>query len=140
MSHRSGLDGPVESWAGFLKSCHHQVIVMSGHETIRVLEVGVDAPLPVDNTGKTVETATPSAGGEAPMSCPPEPSETGKEGGEQNVEKAHGNSGGEVKMIPEVIPAPVPGVIPFSQMTSQQTQTLTPVTVQAAPQNAAAFE
>ncbi|XP_060108673.1 POU domain, class 6, transcription factor 1 [Heteronotia binoei] len=114
---------------------NEQVIVMSGHETIRVLEVGVDAPLPVENTGKTLETTTTaSVGGEAPVSCLPKPSETGRERVEQPTEKTQANSGGEVKTLPEITPAPVPGVIPFSQVTSQQTQTLTPVTVQTAPQ------
>ncbi|XP_062975798.1 POU domain, class 6, transcription factor 1 [Elgaria multicarinata webbii] len=112
---------------------NEQVIVMSGHETIRVLEVGVDAPLPVDNEGKTLKTTT-ATGGEAPVSCPPESSETRREEAEQTQEKACGESGGEVKTLPELPPAPIPGAVPFSQVTSQQTQTLTPVTVQAAPQ------
>lgn len=43
-------------------------------------------------------------------------------------------SPGEVKALPEITPAPIPGIVPFSQVTSQQTQTLTPVTLQAAPQ------
>ncbi|XP_061470944.1 POU domain, class 6, transcription factor 1 isoform X2 [Rhineura floridana] len=105
---------------------------MSGHETIRVLEVGVDAPLPVENKGKTQKATT--VAGEAPVSCAPESSETRREELEQNPEKASGESGGEVKALPEITPVPAPGVIPFSQVTSQQTQTLTPVTVQAAPQ------
>ncbi|XP_044299092.1 POU domain, class 6, transcription factor 1 isoform X2 [Varanus komodoensis] len=110
---------------------NEQVIVMSSHETIRVLEVGVDAPLPVEKEGKALETAAPER--EAPVSCPPESSKT-REEVEQNSEKACGESGGEVKTLPEIPSAPIPGVVPFSQVTSQQTQTLTPVTVQAAPQ------
>lgn len=43
-------------------------------------------------------------------------------------------SQGEVKTLPEVTPAPISGVLPFNQVTSQQTQTITPITVQAAPQ------
>ncbi|XP_032994339.1 POU domain, class 6, transcription factor 1 [Lacerta agilis] len=112
---------------------NEQVIVMSGHETIRVLEVGVDAPIPVENEGKTLKTAAATRE-EAPVSCPPEPSEMGREGVEQNPAKASGESGGEVKALPEITPAPIPGIVPFSQVTSQQTQTLTPVTLQAAPQ------
>uniref|UniRef100_A0A670HME7 POU class 6 homeobox 1 n=1 Tax=Podarcis muralis TaxID=64176 RepID=A0A670HME7_PODMU len=112
---------------------NEQVIVMSGHETIRVLEVGVDAPVPVENEGKTLKTASATRE-EAPVSCPPEPSEMGREGVEQNPTKASGESGGEVKALPEITPAPIPGIVPFSQVTSQQTQTLTPVTLQAAPQ------
>ncbi|XP_053151127.1 POU domain, class 6, transcription factor 1 [Hemicordylus capensis] len=113
---------------------NEQVIVMSSHETIRVLEVGVDAPLPVGNEGNNTLKTTMAAGGEAPVSCPPESHETGREGVEQNPEKACGESGGEAKTLPDITPAPVPGVVPFSQVTSQQTQTLTPITVQAAPQ------
>ncbi|XP_066473934.1 POU domain, class 6, transcription factor 1 [Tiliqua scincoides] len=112
---------------------NEQVIVMSGHETIRVLEVGVDAPLAAENEGKT-QTTEAEAGKEGPANCPPVSSEQRKEGIEQNPEKACGESGGEVKTLPEITHAPVPGVVPFSQVTSQQTQTLTPVTVQAAPQ------
>ncbi|XP_072847172.2 POU domain, class 6, transcription factor 1 isoform X1 [Pogona vitticeps] len=112
---------------------NEQVIVMSGHETIRVLEVGVDAPLPAENEEKTKKT-TAAGGGEAPTSCPPESNETGRETVEPNSEKACGESGGEVKSLPEVTPAPIPGVLPFNQVTSQQTQTITPVTVQTTPQ------
>ncbi|NWY07950.1 PO6F1 factor, partial [Nothoprocta ornata] len=47
-----------------------QVIVMSGHETIRVLEVGVDTPLPAEEARKALEmpareTARGSPGGAA---------------------------------------------------------------------------
>uniref|UniRef100_A0A8D0BTF7 POU class 6 homeobox 1 n=1 Tax=Salvator merianae TaxID=96440 RepID=A0A8D0BTF7_SALMN len=119
---------------------NEQVIVMSGHETIRVLEVGVDASLPVENEVKSLKTTSATTttgeggGGSAPVSCPPESSEAGKAGREQKPEKTCGEAGGEVKSLPETTPVPTPGVIPFSQVTSQQTQTLTPVTVQAAPQ------
>ncbi|EPY75154.1 hypothetical protein Cadr_000016845 [Camelus dromedarius] len=34
---------------------NEQVIVMSGHETIRVLEVGVDAQVPAEEEGKVLE-------------------------------------------------------------------------------------
>nr|XP_020640240.1 POU domain, class 6, transcription factor 1 isoform X3 [Pogona vitticeps] len=112
---------------------NEQVIVMSGHETIRVLEVGVDAPLPAENEEKT-KKITAAGGGEAPTSCPPESNETGRETVEPNSEKACGESGGEVKSLPEVTPAPIPGILPFNQVTSQQTQTITPVTVQTTPQ------
>nr|XP_060618790.1 POU domain, class 6, transcription factor 1 isoform X1 [Anolis sagrei ordinatus] len=112
---------------------NEQVIVMSGHETIRVLEVGVDAPLPADDEGKTMKT-TSAAEGEDNKSCPAEPNGTGREGAEQNSEKVCGESEREVKTLPEVAPAAIPGMLPFNQVTNQQTQTLTPVTVQAAPQ------
>lgn len=74
---------------------------MSGHETIRVLEVGVDAPTPVENEGKTVETT--AATRTAPVSCPSESSKTGNEGIEQNTEKAHGESGGKEYFVLEKI-------------------------------------
>uniref|UniRef100_G1KM22 Uncharacterized protein n=1 Tax=Anolis carolinensis TaxID=28377 RepID=G1KM22_ANOCA len=112
---------------------NEQVIVMSGHETIRVLEVGVDAPLPTDDEGRIMKT-TSVTGGEDNKSCPPEPNGTGREAAEQNSEKVCGESEREVKTLPEVAPAPIPGMLPFNQVTNQQTQTLTPVTVQAAPQ------
>ncbi|XP_042305374.1 POU domain, class 6, transcription factor 1 [Sceloporus undulatus] len=112
---------------------NEQVIVMSGHETIRVLEVGVDAPLPEKNEGKTVKQ-TAVAGGEDHGSSPLKPSGTGREEAEKNTEKVCRESGGEAKTLPEVAPAPIPGVLPFSQVTSHQTPTLTPVTVQATPQ------
>ncbi|XP_008101739.2 POU domain, class 6, transcription factor 1 isoform X1 [Anolis carolinensis] len=112
---------------------NEQVIVMSGHETIRVLEVGVDAPLPTDDEGRIMKT-TSVTGGEDNKSCPPEPNGTGREAAEQNSEKVCGESEREVKTLPEVAPAPIPGMLPFNQVTNQQTQTLTPVAVQAAPQ------
>lgn len=37
--------------------CSVQVIVMSGHETIRVLEVGVDAQMPTDEESRGLEGA-----------------------------------------------------------------------------------
>ncbi|KAM6472823.1 POU domain, class 6, transcription factor 1 isoform 3-T3 [Liasis olivaceus] len=113
---------------------NEQVIVMSGHETIRVLEVGVDAPLSVKNEGQTLKATAAAAGGESSANCPLESSKTGQEGVQQNPEKACRESGGEVKALPEITPVPIPGIVPFSQVTSQPTQTLTPVTVQAAPQ------
>ncbi|KAH0629094.1 hypothetical protein JD844_010914 [Phrynosoma platyrhinos] len=112
---------------------NEQVIVMSGHETIRVLEVDVDAPLPAENEEKTVKLPA-MAGVKDHGSCPPEPSGTRQEEVEKNTEKACRESGGEAKTLPEVAPASIPGVLPFSQVTSQQTPTLTPVTVQATPQ------
>uniref|UniRef100_A0A8C5SRM4 Uncharacterized protein n=1 Tax=Laticauda laticaudata TaxID=8630 RepID=A0A8C5SRM4_LATLA len=113
---------------------NEQVIVMSGHETIRVLEVGVDAPVSIKNEGKTLKATDAAAGGEDSANCPPESSKTGQERVQQNPEKACRESIGEVKALPEITPVPIPGIVPFSQVTSQPTPTLTPVTVQAAPQ------
>ncbi|XP_013363950.1 PREDICTED: POU domain, class 6, transcription factor 1 [Chinchilla lanigera] len=50
---------------------NEQVIVMSGHETIRVLEVGVDAQLPAEEEGKGLESVAaenPQGGGPAEAS------------------------------------------------------------------------
>ncbi|KAM3848516.1 POU domain, class 6, transcription factor 1 isoform 2-T4 [Vipera latastei] len=113
---------------------NEQVIVMSGHETIRVLEVGVDAPVSIKNEGKTLKATDAAAGGEDSANCPPESSKTGQERAQESPEKACRESSGEVKALPEVTPVPIPGIVPFSQVTSQPTPTLTPVTVQAAPQ------
>ncbi|XP_013927078.1 PREDICTED: POU domain, class 6, transcription factor 1 [Thamnophis sirtalis] len=113
---------------------NEQVIVMSGHETIRVLEVGVDAPVSIKNEGKTLKATDAAAGGEDSANCPPESSKTGQERVPQSPEKACRESSGEIKALPEITPVPIPGIVPFSQMTSQPTPTLTPVTVQAAPQ------
>lgn len=77
---------------------------MSGHETIRVLEVGVDAPVPVENEGKTLKTASATRE-EAPVSCPPEPSEMGREGVEQNPTKASGESGGKRHFVRSFFPS-----------------------------------
>ncbi|XP_029140925.1 POU domain, class 6, transcription factor 1 [Protobothrops mucrosquamatus] len=111
---------------------NEQVIVMSGHETIRVLEVGVDAPVSIKNEGKTLKATDAAAGGEDSANCPPESSKTGQERAQESPEKACRES--SVKALPEVTPVPIPGIVPFSQVTSQPTPTLTPVTVQAAPQ------
>uniref|UniRef100_A0A8C2QE86 POU domain protein n=1 Tax=Cricetulus griseus TaxID=10029 RepID=A0A8C2QE86_CRIGR len=52
---------------------NEQVIVMSGHETIRVLEVGVDAPLPAEEESKGLESVAADvsrSGGPAEASEP----------------------------------------------------------------------
>nr|XP_048687894.1 uncharacterized protein LOC125627635 isoform X3 [Caretta caretta] len=109
---------------------NEQVIVMSSHETIRVLEVGVDAPLPAEDDGKALE---PTAG-EVASSCPVETSEPGREDVQANLETTCGGTTGEVKSLPGIAPASVSSVTTFSPATSQPTQTLTPLAVQAAPQ------
>ncbi|XP_059103555.1 POU domain, class 6, transcription factor 1 isoform X3 [Peromyscus eremicus] len=52
---------------------NEQVIVMSGHETIRVLEVGVDAQLPAEEESKRLESVAadgPQSGGSTEASEP----------------------------------------------------------------------
>nr|XP_048687895.1 transcription factor CP2 isoform X4 [Caretta caretta] len=119
---------PLRSYLRF--AVCFQVIVMSSHETIRVLEVGVDAPLPAEDDGKALE---PTAG-EVASSCPVETSEPGREDVQANLETTCGGTTGEVKSLPGIAPASVSSVTTFSPATSQPTQTLTPLAVQAAPQ------
>uniref|UniRef100_H0WXF9 POU domain protein n=1 Tax=Otolemur garnettii TaxID=30611 RepID=H0WXF9_OTOGA len=90
-----------------------QVIVMSGHETIRVLEVGVDAQLPTEEEGKGLE----------------------------NVAAEGSQSGGPAEASgPEPLSLPQANsciqTVAGSQAPSQPqaSQTLTPLAVQAAPQ------
>lgn len=72
---------------------------MSGHETIRVLEVGVDAPVSIKNEGKTLKATDAAAGGEDSANCPPESSKTGQERVQQNPEKACRESSGKWHFI-----------------------------------------
>ncbi|KAJ7317764.1 hypothetical protein JRQ81_003926, partial [Phrynocephalus forsythii] len=97
------------------------VIVMSGHETIRVLEVGVDAPLPTENEAKTKKTM--AAGGEVSASCPPGSHETGRERGEQSPKKACGGSSVVTGVMVPAGAVTQPLLIPISiagQVASQQ--------------------
>uniref|UniRef100_A0A8D0L587 Uncharacterized protein n=1 Tax=Sphenodon punctatus TaxID=8508 RepID=A0A8D0L587_SPHPU len=105
-----------------LSLCFFQVIVMSSHETIRVLEVGVDAPLPAEEEeGKTLETMTAPPG---EVLCRPESL------------TLFPLPPGEAKPLPGIapVPVPVPAITTFSQVPAQPTQTLTPIAVQATPQ------
>nr|XP_033795644.1 POU domain, class 6, transcription factor 1 isoform X3 [Geotrypetes seraphini] len=56
---------------------NEQVIVMSGHETIRVLEVGVDAPAQTEEAGKSFEASTLDTPGS--QSYPAEACDPGRE-------------------------------------------------------------
>uniref|UniRef100_A0A8C8VNJ4 POU class 6 homeobox 1 n=1 Tax=Pelusios castaneus TaxID=367368 RepID=A0A8C8VNJ4_9SAUR len=109
---------------------NEQVIVMSSHETIRVLEVGVDAPLPVEDDGKALETAV----GEVASGCPVETSEPGRGDVQPNLETACGETTGDVKPLPGVAPTSIASVTTFSQAPGQQTQAIAPLAVQTAPQ------
>ncbi|XP_074917378.1 POU domain, class 6, transcription factor 1 isoform X5 [Chelonoidis abingdonii] len=109
---------------------NEQVIVMSSHETIRVLEVGVDAPLPAEDDGKALEATA----GEVASSCPVETSEPGREDVQPNLETTCGGTTGEIKSLPGMAPTSVSSVTTFNPATSQPTQTLAPLAVQATPQ------
>ncbi|KAM6216029.1 POU domain, class 6, transcription factor 1 isoform 2-T2 [Rhynchocyon petersi] len=120
MDPEPGPDAPL--------TVNEQVIVMSGHETIRVLEVGVDAQLPAEEEGKGLEgvAAEGSQGG-----GPPKAGEPISEAGPPDS-----STEATVKSLPEIPPSPAPAVATFSQAPSQPqaSQTLTPLAVQAAPQ------
>ncbi|XP_050781417.1 POU domain, class 6, transcription factor 1 isoform X3 [Gopherus flavomarginatus] len=109
---------------------NEQVIVMSSHETIRVLEVGVDAPLPAEDDGKALEATA----GEVASSCPVETSEPGREDVQPNLETTCGGTTGEIKSLPGMAPTSVSSVTTFNPAMSQPTQTLAPLAVQATPQ------
>nr|XP_042102650.1 POU domain, class 6, transcription factor 1 isoform X2 [Ovis aries] len=109
---------------------NEQVIVMSGHETIRVLEVGVDAQIPAEEEGKALEavaTEGSQSGG---------PAEAGEAAGEAGPDNPDSSVEATVKSLPGMPSSPAPAVATFSQAPCQPqaSQTLTPLAVQAAPQ------
>ncbi|XP_027398689.1 POU domain, class 6, transcription factor 1 isoform X1 [Bos indicus x Bos taurus] len=109
---------------------NEQVIVMSGHETIRVLEVGVDAQIPAEEEGKALEavaTEGSQSGG---------PAEAGEAAGEAGPDNPDSSMEATVKSLPGMPSSPAPAVATFSQAPCQPqaSQTLTPLAVQAAPQ------
>ncbi|XP_031506338.1 POU domain, class 6, transcription factor 1 isoform X6 [Papio anubis] len=117
---------------------NEQVIVMSGHETIRVLEVGVDAQLPAEEESKGLEgvAAEGSQSGD-----PAEASQAAGKAGPDNLGSSAEATGTRpspppVKSPPGIPPSPAPAIATFSQAPSQPqtSQTLTPLAVQAAPQ------
>lgn len=110
---------------------NEQVIVMSGHETIRVLEVGVDAQLPAEEEGKGLEAVT------AEGSHRGDPAEASEPAGEAGPDKPEAPAEATAKSLPGIPPSPAPAIATFSQAPSQPqaaSQTLTPLAVQAAPQ------
>ncbi|XP_036063977.1 POU domain, class 6, transcription factor 1 [Onychomys torridus] len=109
---------------------NEQVIVMSGHETIRVLEVGVDAQLPAEEESKGLESVAADgtqSGGST------EASEPAGEAGPHDPDRSAEST---VKSLPGIPPCPASAITTFSQAPSQPqaSQTLTPLAVQAAPQ------
>ncbi|VFV44698.1 Hypothetical predicted protein [Lynx pardinus] len=109
---------------------NEQVIVMSGHETIRVLEVGVDAQISAEEEGKGLE------GVAAEGSQSRGPAEASEPAGEAGPDNPDSSAEATVKSLPGIPPSPAPAVATFSQAPSQPqaSQTLTPLAVQAAPQ------
>ncbi|GAB0201381.1 POU domain, class 6, transcription factor 1 [Grus japonensis] len=108
---------------------NEQVIVMSSHETIRVLEVGVDAPLPAEEDRKALEMAP----GEVARGSPGETGPPGREDVPASTPSS-GEAAGKAKPAAGASPSTVPSVGTFSHATSQQPQTLAPLAVQATPQ------
>uniref|UniRef100_A0A7N5K5A7 POU class 6 homeobox 1 n=1 Tax=Ailuropoda melanoleuca TaxID=9646 RepID=A0A7N5K5A7_AILME len=109
---------------------NEQVIVMSGHETIRVLEVGVDAQISAEEEGKGLE------GVAAERSQSRGPGEASEPAGEAGPDNPDSSAEATVKSLPGIPPSPAPALATFSQAPSQPqaSQTLTPLAVQAAPQ------
>ncbi|XP_073738088.1 POU domain, class 6, transcription factor 1 isoform X3 [Callorhinus ursinus] len=103
---------------------------MSGHETIRVLEVGVDAQISAEEEGKGLE------GVAAEGSQSRDPGEASEPAGEAGPDNPDSAAEATVKSLPGIPPSPAPAVATFSQAPSQPqaSQTLAPLTVQAAPQ------
>ncbi|XP_059538858.1 POU domain, class 6, transcription factor 1 isoform X5 [Myotis daubentonii] len=109
---------------------NEQVIVMSGHETIRVLEVGVDAQVPAEEEGRGLE-------GVAAEGCQSGgPAEASEPAGEAGPDNPDSSAEATVKSLPGIPSSPAPAVATFSQPPSQPqaSQTLTPLAIQAAPQ------
>ncbi|XP_019479463.1 PREDICTED: POU domain, class 6, transcription factor 1 isoform X2 [Hipposideros armiger] len=109
---------------------NEQVIVMSGHETIRVLEVGVDAQIPAEEEGKGLESVVAKG---SQSGGPAEASELAGEAGRENPDSS---AEATVKSLPVIPSSPAPALATFSQAPNQPqtSQTLTPLAVQAAPQ------
>ncbi|XP_049978435.1 POU domain, class 6, transcription factor 1 isoform X3 [Alexandromys fortis] len=109
---------------------NEQVIVMSGHETIRVLEVGVDAQLPAEEESKGLESVA------ADGSQSRGPAEAGEPAAEAGQRDPDHSAEATVKSLPGIPPIPAPAIATFSQAPSQPqaSQTLTPLALQTAPQ------
>ncbi|XP_064899525.1 POU domain, class 6, transcription factor 1 isoform X1 [Columba livia] len=111
---------------------NEQVIVMSGHETIRVLEVGVDAPLPPDDEDARAAPAAPGerAGG-SPRDSGPPGTEDVPPSTPSTPSPGSGEAAGKSKAA-ATSPGAVPSAGPSGPPPAQQP--LAPLAVQAAPQ------
>ncbi|NXL40015.1 PO6F1 factor, partial [Glaucidium brasilianum] len=83
---------------------HLQVIVMSSHETIRVLEVGVDTPLPAEEDRKALEIPP----GEVARGSPRETGHPGRE--DNNPPSTQSSCSGEAAGKSPPAPGLVPGL------------------------------
>ncbi|XP_031459141.1 POU domain, class 6, transcription factor 1 [Phasianus colchicus] len=106
---------------------NEQVIVMSGHETIRVLEVGVDAA-PQGEEERRAAAVPP--GGSDLQESPAR--DAGTEDGQPGTETQRGTETAGKAKPPTGAPAGTTGTV--SPSSSQQPQPLAPLAVQAAPQ------
>ncbi|XP_068777689.1 POU domain, class 6, transcription factor 1 [Struthio camelus] len=110
---------------------NEQVIVMSSHETIRVLEVGVDAPLPAEEERKALEMPAR----EVVRGLPGETTDPAREDVPPSAETSgSGDAAGKAKAAPGAASASVASAGTFGQAPSQQPQPMAPLAVQAAPQ------
>ncbi|XP_025933992.1 POU domain, class 6, transcription factor 1 [Apteryx rowi] len=110
---------------------NEQVIVMSSHETIRVLEVGVDAPLPAEEDRKALEMPAR----EVARGSPGETADPAREDVPPSAETSgSGDTAGKAKAAPGAASAGVASAGTFGQAPSQQPQPMAPLAVQAAPQ------
>ncbi|XP_054254662.1 POU domain, class 6, transcription factor 1 [Indicator indicator] len=108
---------------------NEQVIVMSSHETIRVLEVGVDTPLPAEDDQKALEMPPREVAQSSP-------GESGHQGGEEDIPAStRSSSSGEAagKAKPVAPPSTVPSAGTFSHAASQPPPVAS-LAVQATPQ------
>ncbi|KAM4795030.1 POU domain, class 6, transcription factor 1 [Rhinophrynus dorsalis] len=104
-----------------LLTVNEQVIVMSGHETIRVLEVGVDTPVQSEEPVKALETSCPE---------PKDTNDLARETVLCHVENTCTES--VVKSTAGLVSPSIPTL--FTHATSQPQPTLASFAVQAAPQ------
>ncbi|XP_033927409.1 POU domain, class 6, transcription factor 1 [Melopsittacus undulatus] len=114
-----------------LLTVNEQVIVMSSHETIRVLEVGVDTPIPAEEDPK----ASAMAPGEV---APGSPAQSGHTGTEDVPSSTQSSCGGEASGKPKPVTGSSPSTIPsagtFTPTTNQQPQALAPLAPQVLTQ------
>ncbi|XP_066841900.1 POU domain, class 6, transcription factor 1 isoform X2 [Anser cygnoides] len=107
---------------------NEQVIVMSSHETIRVLEVGVDAPPPAEEDRKPLEMPP----GEGARGSPRGSGDPGREDVPPSAETScSAEAAGKTKPAAGATPSSVPPGGTFGHAASQQPQPLAPL---AAPQ------
>ncbi|XP_049611860.1 POU domain, class 6, transcription factor 1 isoform X2 [Syngnathus scovelli] len=113
-----------------LLAVNEQVIVMPGHETIRVLEVGVDAALSSSvPEGKTSEGKTEGGGAQPEGSRP-----RNDNAGPQNTEEVAGKQQASSGEAPAHAVHTLGPTVPISVSLPQPPMATVPVTVQGCPQ------